>query len=347
MLFKKFLTTTISLSLALSQAAGMGLTKVYAAEEETSQDIIIVDPNAHGMGALPSGDNFLFQNDTEEVKEKFGIDCDESCDRYELYIWQDEEDIDKTLAEFTLLFPEVAKNEDFLKAEYNQFLIEKLGISNYYNYDNLFDKSPEHTALFDGSLTWEEVIDIAKAADFVTLPEGVKTVYNKDTGLYELEAGEGGGYIRLDIFEGMVGSAEDGSFKFNNDGQQVSLTPYEFSLRLLGMIDYFSDKAYYSNLSLKAASPAAPEEEEAEGGSGKTEEEKPAATVLNGDTNGDNDVTSEDATVVLVAYAGALNEDKALKAEDMPGGDYDGSGYVDSLDASAILLDYAEKLIEE
>ena len=72
----------------------------------------------------------------------------------------------------------------------------------------------------------------------------------------------------------------------------------------------------------------------------------PAATVKNGDVNKDNKVTSEDATMILIEYAAALNDGKKIKAEDMPGGDFNNSGYVDSLDATAILIDYAERLME-
>jgi hypothetical protein len=75
------------------------------------------------------------------------------------------------------------------------------------------------------------------------------------------------------------------------------------------------------------------------------EEEKPVVTVKNGDVNNDDAVDSKDATAVLIAYAGALNDDKVLKADDFPGGDFNGDGSVDSLDATEILIDYAEYLI--
>ena len=77
------------------------------------------------------------------------------------------------------------------------------------------------------------------------------------------------------------------------------------------------------------------------------EVETPAAAVINGDTNGDEAVDSKDATVILIKYAEALNDDKTLKAEELPGGDFNGNGFVDSIDATDILIDYAERLIEE
>jgi hypothetical protein len=74
--------------------------------------------------------------------------------------------------------------------------------------------------------------------------------------------------------------------------------------------------------------------------------DKPSVTVKNGDVNSDDAVDSKDATALLIKYAEALNDDKTLKPEDMPGGDYNGDGKVDSLDATAILIAYAEWLIE-